>query len=83
MDRFLIETPHEAADCHLLVEQISAMGYLHHFEWGCADGIHCGWAIIETDSLAHARQMVPWVVRNKARIIKLNKFEDVDTLHKE
>ena len=82
MDRFLIETPHEAKDCHMLVEQISAMGYLHHFEWGCADGIHCGWAIVETDSLDHARQMVPGVVRGKARIVKLNKFEDVDSLHK-
>jgi hypothetical protein len=82
MDRYLIETPHDAEDCHKLVEQIAALGYLHHFEWGCADGVHCGWAMVETDSLAHARQMVPWDVREKARVIKLNKFEDVDPLHK-
>jgi hypothetical protein len=81
MDRYLIETPYDAENCHKLVDQISAMGYLHHFEWGCADGVHCGWAIIETDSSAHARQMVPWSVRGKARIIKLTKFEKVDSLH--
>ena len=82
MDRFLIETPHEAEDCHKLVDQISAMGYLHHFEWGCADGVHCGWAIIETESQEHARQMVPWEVRDKARVVKLNRFATVDPLHK-
>jgi hypothetical protein len=81
MDRYLIETPHSAEDCHKLVEQIAAMGYLHHFEWGCADGVHCGWAIVETDSLAHAKQMVPWMVRDKARVVKLVKFEIADGLH--
>ena len=81
MDRYLIETPHSAEDCHKLVEQIAAMGYLHHFEWGCTDGVHCGWAIVETDSLAHAAQMVPWTVRNKARIVRLVKFGIADDLH--
>jgi hypothetical protein len=81
MDRYLIETPHSAEDCHKLVEQIAAMGYLHHFEWGCADGVHCGWAIVETDGLAHAAQMVPWTVRDKARIVRLVKFEIADDLH--
>lgn len=75
MDRYLIETPHTAEDCHKLLEQISAAGYLHHFDWGCADGTHCGWAIIETDNPAHAAQIVPWIVREKARIVKLTKYD--------
>jgi hypothetical protein len=83
MDRYLIESPHDADDCHKIVEQFAAAGYLHNFDWGCADGVHCGWAIIETDSLAHATQIVPWTVRDKARIVKLIKFEVADPLHKQ
>jgi len=81
MERYLIETPHDPDDCHKLVQEISAAGYLHYFEWGCAAGIHCGWAIVETVSLANAAQIVPGLVRGKSRIVKLNKFDDVDSLH--
>ncbi len=38
----------------MLVDQIYAMGYLYHFEWGCPDGVHCAWAIIEAESHAQA-----------------------------
>ena len=81
MERYLIETPHDPEDCHKLVQEITAAGYLHYFDWGCADGIHCGWAIVETVNLSNARQIVPGMVRAKSRIVKLNKFEDVDPLH--
>ena len=74
MDRYLVESPHEAGDCDAIIKEIHAAGYLHHFEWGCHDGAHCGWAIIETDNREHARQIVPWRIRNKARIIKLETF---------
>ena len=75
MDRYLIETPHTAQDCQLLVDQIYAMGYLHHFDWGCESGIHCGWAIIEAENEAQAQLAVPSLVRKKARVIKLKKFD--------
>ena len=74
MDRYLIETPHTAQDCHMLIEQIYAMGYLYHFDWGCQDGVHSGWAVIEAESEAQARLAVPPLVRKKARVIRLNKF---------
>jgi hypothetical protein len=75
MDRYLIETPHTAQDCHMLVDQVTAMGYLHHFDWGCQSGVHCGWAIIEAENEDQARLAVPPVVRKKSRVIKLNKFD--------
>ncbi len=81
MDRYLIESPHEAEDCDRIVKLVAAAGYLNHFDWGCAEGVHTGWAIVETDSLAHASQMVPWPVRERARIVKLVKFEDKDLYH--
>ena len=58
----------------MLVEQIYAMGYLYHFDWGCKAGVHCGWAIIEAENEAEARLAVPPMMRNKARVIHLNKF---------
>lgn len=81
MDRFLIESPHNPEDCELIVQEIHNAGYLHHFDWGCHDGVHTGWAIIETENIEHARQIVPWRVREKARIVKIEKYEDEDTIH--
>jgi hypothetical protein len=74
MERYLIETPHTDQDYKLLVDQIYAMGYLYHFDWGCKVGVHSGWAIIEAENEAEARLAVPPIVRNKARVIQLNKF---------
>jgi hypothetical protein len=79
MDRYLIETPHTAQDCKMIVHQIYAMGYLYHFDWGCMDGVHSGWAIIEAESEAQARLAVPPLLRSKARVVKLCKFTD-DTI---
>ena len=83
MDRYLIETPHTAEDCQKLVDEIYAMGYLTHFDWGCKSGSHCGWAIIEAENEAQARLAIPPLVRGKARVTKLTKFDadDVKSLH--
>jgi hypothetical protein len=74
MERYLIETPHTEQDCRLLIDQIYAMGYLYHFDWGCKAGVHSGWAIIEAENEADARLTVPPMVRNKAKVIQLTKF---------
>jgi hypothetical protein len=74
MTRYLIETPHTGENCKLLVTQVHALGYLHHFEWGCGEGVHCGWAIIEAESEDQARLAVPSLVRDTARVIRLEKF---------
>jgi hypothetical protein len=81
MERYLIETPHSAEDCKQLVEQVYAMGYLYHFDWGCMDGVHSGWAIIEAESEADAYLAVPSIVRRKARVVRLTKFNGDPELH--
>jgi hypothetical protein len=85
MASYLIETPHTAQECMLLVQQVRAVGYLHHFVWGCKSGEHCGWAIIEAENEAEARLAVPSLVRSKARVIKLVRFDpdEVKPLHEE
>jgi hypothetical protein len=83
MKRYLIETPHSAQECEKLVKQVYAMGYLYHFDWGCEDGVHSGWAIIEAENDADARLAVPSIVRKSAKVVKLNKFNgDPEAHHK-
>jgi hypothetical protein len=81
MYRYLIESPHAPEDCDTIVQEVHNAGYLHYFDWGCHEGVHTGWAIIETDNIEHARQIVPWMVRDKARIVKIEKYEGGDTIH--
>ena len=81
MYRYLVESPHDAEDCEKIIQAFQTAGYLHQFDWGCHDGVHSGWAIIETENLEHAKQIVPWMVRDKARIVKIEKFEKGDPLH--
>jgi hypothetical protein len=75
MDRYLIETPHTGPECLALIKQINAQGYLWNFDWGCKAGTHNGWATIEAENEAQARLAVPPLVRSRARITKLNKFD--------
>jgi hypothetical protein len=78
MDRYLIETPHAEQICRDLVDSINAAGYLHHFDWGCTVGVHCGWAIIEAENPTQARLAVPPLVRGQARVVKIVKFTQSD-----
>jgi hypothetical protein len=75
MNRYLIESPHTAENCMQAIQDLNAAGYLHHFEWGCKDNDHTAWAIVEADTLENARQIVPWYLRDKARIVRLVKFD--------
>lgn len=85
MDKYIIESSHDAKDCLHILDLILAQGYLTHYEWGCKDGVHIGWAIVEAESREKALLTVPSLIRDKARAVKLNKFtdEDVQTLHNE
>jgi hypothetical protein len=83
MDRYLIETPHAGRECLILVKQFIAQGCLWNFDWACETGIHSGWAIIEAESEAQARLAVPPLVRNRAQIVRPNKFDSTTVEHYE
>jgi hypothetical protein len=75
MERFIIESPHPVGICEQAIKDINAAGYLHHFEWGCKDDDHTAWAIVEAENIEDARQIIPWYLRETARIVRLVKFE--------
>ncbi|MGD2057593.1 MAG: hypothetical protein PVI04_02590 [Anaerolineales bacterium] len=74
MDRYLVESNHSADNCELVIKQVHSMGYLHFFEWGCADNVHTGWAFIEAESHEQALMSVPSIVREKARAVRVVKY---------
>ncbi len=74
MERYLVESPHKKEDCTHALKQVEALGYLTHFEWGCASGNHTGFIIIEAENEAQARMVVPSMSRKAARVVKLNRF---------
>lgn len=78
MTRFLIEVPHEAREqeCALAVKILLSSGshYLTHADFGCLDGEHKAWIIIEAKSREDARFVVPSIFRPRAKIVQLNRF---------
>ena len=86
MARYLIEVPHdpEVKACARVVQVFLATGshLLTHADWGCLDGQHSAWIIVETDSKEEARYVVPPAFRAGAKITGLNKFtmEQIDSI---
>ena len=78
MARFLIEVPHEAdkVECARAVQILLSTGshFLTHAEWGCLDGEHKGWMILELENKQEARSVLPPAYRSQAKIVELNKF---------
>ena len=86
MARFLIEVPHEAelVACARAVQILLKTGshFLTHADWGCLDGVHKAWIIVEVASKEEARLVLPPLMRPLATIVKLNYFtlEEIDTI---
>ena len=79
----MVVIPHTTEECRRALKQIEAIGAITHFDWGCKDGDHTGWAIIEATSKAEAMMSVPTVQRAKARVVKLTSFspDEVRAMH--
>jgi hypothetical protein len=83
MKRFIVISHHTAADCVMALKEVLAIGYLTHFDWGCKDGTHTGWAILEAENKAEAMMSVPTFLRKQAEVVQLTKFrpETVEAMH--
>jgi len=86
MSRYLIELRHDpdGVACARFVKLILTSGshFLTHADWGCNDGEHTGWVIVEADSKDEARMVLPPPFRPQARIVALNYFtvEEMDAV---
>jgi hypothetical protein len=86
MARFLIEVPHEAEPvaCARAVEIFLKTGshFLTHADWGCRDGEHNAWIIVEVENKDEARSTLPPALRPQAKITQLNYFslQEIDEI---
>lgn len=86
MSKFLIEVPHgeEHVECALAIQIFLKTGshWLTNAEWGCQDGEHKGWIVVELDSKEEARRILPPAFRQQAKIVQLNRFtmEELDEI---
>lgn len=86
MERFLIEVPHEAEPVACLralrVLLSSGSHFLTHADFGCMDGVHKSWIVVDADDKEEARCFLPPLYRASAKIVKLSKFslEEIDSM---
>jgi hypothetical protein len=78
MAKFLIEVPHEAepSACAKAVKVFLDTGshFLTNAEWGCRDGEHKAWLMLDLASKEEARSILPPGFRSRARVVQLNRF---------
>lgn len=78
MSRFLIEVPHENKKeaCERAVAAFMATGshFVTNADWGCSDGVHKAWIVVELDSKEEAMTILPPIFRQNATIITLQNF---------
>lgn len=78
MPRFIIEVPHEAevTACARAVRTLLKTGshFLTNAEYGCRDGVHKAWLMVDVDNKEEARAILPPEYRSKSKIVQLNRF---------
>ncbi len=82
MKKFLIEVPHgdSRQECEKAIRIFLETGshFLGKADWGCVDGEHKAWIIVEVPGKAEARNIVPPLYRDTAKIVELNTFTSED-----
>lgn len=85
MRRYMLESPHTKEECLKELEGIMSEGrnVLDKFYWGCSQGDHTGYAIVDADDELKALNLVPGFIRNKAKAIEVQQFtpEQIKSLH--
>jgi hypothetical protein len=84
MTKYMIEVPHEddKAACATAIQTFLQTGshFLVNANWGCLDGEHKAWIIVDADKKEDVVSILPLAVRPQAKITRLTKFsmDDVD-----
>jgi len=88
MPKFLIEVPHEeeVVACARAVKVLLQTGshFLTHANFGCHDGVHKAWIVVDVGSKEEARNTLPPAYRKLATVVALNRFglDELDDLIK-
>jgi len=78
MSKYLVEVSHspERISCLYTIQILLSTGnhFLINADWGCHDGVHKAWFIIEVDKKEEAMMIIPPLYRKDTTITKLDKF---------
>ena len=85
MARYLITSKHEPEEClrALDEEMEKGSGILEKFVYGCKEGDHTGYAIVDTKNVSEALSLVPDFLQETACIEKVDAFTpaEIKALH--
>jgi hypothetical protein len=80
--KFLIEVAHNAnpLECARVVQVFLGTGshFLSQAEWGCADGVHSAYMVVDVESKQEALRIVPPAFHSRTKLIGLNRFSMAD-----
>ena len=78
MAKFLIEVPHdpERVACARAVQVFLKTGshFMTRADWGCTDGEHKAWMVVDVENKDEARAILPPAFREHTEITRLNSF---------
>ncbi|MRS01872.1 hypothetical protein EG832_01355 [bacterium] len=86
MEKYLVEVTHsdDKAECLRTIQIFLSSGshFLTHADWGCLDGEHKAWFIIDVETKQEALRIVPSYYQKNTKIVKLNRFnlQEVENL---
>lgn len=89
MAKFLVEVSHspDKLECLRTIQIFLSTGshFLTNADWGCYDGEHKAWFIMESDSKDEAFRIVPSFYRKDTKVTLLGKFrlKDVEEMIRE
>ena len=75
MVRYMIASPHTKEECLRALDEELAKGtdILEKFDYGCKEGDHTAYAIVDVDSKNDALNLIPTFLQYKARIVEVGK----------
>jgi hypothetical protein len=81
---YLLEAPHTPEECLNLMDEVNKSKQLSEWQWGCMDGNHTGYRMVQATSEQAALAMVPENVRGKAHAYKVTKMsaKELEAAHK-
>lgn len=82
MPKYIVEVPHsgDRLECQRSIQIFLSTGnhFLMNADWGCHDGVHKAWFMMEVDNKDEAMRVIPPLYRKDAIITQLEKFKPQD-----
>jgi hypothetical protein len=76
--KYLIEVPHEPDElaCAKVIQVFLTSGshFLSNADWGCGDGVHNAWMVVDVANRKEALGIVPPAFRAATKIVRLTRF---------